>query len=380
MGETLRLEKTSHLNDAELRRFFEQFSLNTVIDLRMRRPEDFFSVYRLQSDQFETLVLRESDDMLHGLASFVYRDTYFEDRVQKIAIATDLRILPSRKAILDWSQHFLPILRETIKTQGVSSVFSVINSYDTAAFNAFVRPRQMKRAMPRYHLYRKFQLVSLHGKFPWAPSPLSGLRIRRGEEKWRGAILEYLCRRAPYRAFASVWDEESFDSKIRRFPGFKMEDFWIAFDSADRVVGTLAPWSPLKTQQYCPLSYGIRGNNFRQFLKFGKMLGWTRPLTKPLSRTGQEDPLKFRFLTFVSADNEDIFESLLWEAFEHLPKDEFLVYGHCLQDFRLNPPSTWVSAKLPFGLYAVLPPEMDPPSFLHPTQTLNPEIEAAYLF
>lgn len=376
----MRLEKTSLQNESELRRFFEQFSLSSVIELRMRRPDNFFAAYQLQSNEFETLVLRESDATLHGLASFVFRDTYFEDRVQKIAVATDLRILPNRKSIISWSQHFLPVLRDTMKEHGVSSVFSVINSYDTAAFNAFVRPRHMKRAMPRYHLYRKFQLVSLHGRYPWAPSPLPGLQVRRGENRWLGHIIDYIKRRAPFRAFTSAWDEKSFFAKMNRLPGFRLEDYWIAFDSADRVVGMMAPWSPLSVQEYCPLSYGLRAHNFRQFLKFGRLLGWTRPLTKPLSRTGEEAPLKFRFLTSVSAENEDVFETLLWHVYESLPRDEFLVYGHCLQDFRLNPPPSWISAQMPFGLYAVLPPECDPPNFLHPTQSLNPEIEACYFF
>lgn len=376
----MRLESATAENEAELRRFYEQFSLKSVLELQIRRPHDFFAPYRLQSDDYETLVLRESDHLLHGVASFVCRDAYFEDRVQRIALATDLRIHPSRKAILSWSQHFLPVLRETLQARGVSSVFSVINAYDVAAFNAFVRPRTIKRSMPRYHLYRQFELVTLHGRFPWAPPPVPGLRIRRGEEKWSGAILDYILRRAPFKAFCSAWDEKSFREKMARLPGFSLENFWIAFDSSEKVVGMMAPWSPLEIQEYCPLSYGLRAHNFRQFLKFGRLLGWTRPLTKPLSRTGLEAPLKFRHLTFVSVENEDIFESLLWTAFESIPRDEFLVYGHCLRDFRLNPPESWIAARLPFGLYAVVPPEMDPPAFLHPSHSLNPEIESCYYF
>ena len=376
----MKLERAGQENEAELRQFFEQFSLHSVVDLKIRRPHDFFAPYRLQSDDYETLVLRERDGSLHGVASFIYRDVFFEDRVKKIAIATDLRVQPSRKAILQWSQHFLPVLREVMQSRGVDSVQSVINTADPIAFNAFVRPRQLKRAFPRYHLYRKFGLVTLHGRLPWAPAPVKGLRIRQGETRWLGPLIEYLSRRAPYRAFCSAWDEESFFKKIGRMPGFRIEDLWIAFDSNEKVVGTMAPWSPLETQEYCPLSYSLRAHNFRQFLKFGRGLGWTRSLTKPQSRTGEEAPLKFRFLTFAQADNEDIFESLLWMTYESIPTDEFLVYAHCKTDFRMNPPKSWISAELPFALYSITPPEEPPPSFVHPTHSLNPEIEAAYFF
>lgn len=352
----MRLEHASPETEAELRAFYEQFSLKSLLELKVRRPTDFFAPYRAQSDEFETLVLRDSDESIQGMASFIYRQTLYDDHVQKIAVATDLRIPISRKAILEWSHHFLPVLRETIKTQGVQSVFSVINTNDPVAINAFVRPRTIRRPLPRYHLYRKFDMVTVHGRFPWAPPPVKTLRIRAGEARWLGPVMDYIKRRAPYRAFASVWDEKSFYDRLSRMPGFRFEDFWIAFDSSDRVVGMLAPWSPLNVQEYCPVTYGLRAHNFRQFLKFGRLFGWTRPLTKPFTRTGADNPLKFRFLTFLSVENEDIFESLLWTAFENLPSDEFLAYAHSKNDFRLNPPKTWVAASLPFGLYAVLPP------------------------
>lgn len=376
----MRLEHANTSQEAELREFYEQFSMKSLVEFKVRRPTDFFAPYRAQSENFETLVLRDKDESLQGMASFIYRETLYNDRIQKIAVATDLRIPISRKAILEWSHHFLPVLRDIIKTRGVSSVFSTINTNDPVAINAFVRPRTIKRPLPRYHLYRKFQMVTLHGRFPWAPPPVPTLRIRPGETKWIGPMIDYIKRRAPYRAFCSVWDEKSFYEKLYRLPNFKLEDFWLAFDAQDRVVGMLAPWSPLRVQEYCPVSYGLRAHNFRQFLKFGRLLGWTRPLTKPFTRTGSDLPLKFRYLTFLSVENEDIFESLLWTAFEALPKDEFLAYAHSNVDFRLNPPRSWVSAGLPFGLYAVLPPEMDPPSFLHPTQTLNPDIETCTFF
>jgi len=376
----MRLERALPEDAGDLEKFFEQFSLKSSVELKLRRQQGFFAPYERQSSEHETLLLREKDQSIHGIASFIYRETFFQDSIRKIAIATDLRILPSRKSVLRWSQYFLPVLRESMQNHGVSCVFSAINSYDTAAMNAFVRPKQMRRNLPRYHLYRKFQLVSLHGRFPGAPTPLAGLRIRRGEDRLLGPLLDYLKKRAAYRAFTSTWDEKSFFAKIARLPGFRLEDFWIAFDSSEQVVGCMAPWSPASSQEYCPLTYSLQAHNFRQFLKFGRLFRWTRPMTKPWTRTGEEAPLKFRFLTFLSVDNEDIFESLLWHAFDGIAKDEFLTYAHCNGDFRLNPPLSWVSAQMPFGLYAILPPEGETPTFLHPTQTLNPEIEACYFF
>jgi hypothetical protein len=102
----------------------------------------------------------------------------------------------------------------------------------------------------------------------------------------------------------------------------------------------------------------------------------TRRLAKPVASTGIESKLQFRYLTNVFADNEDVFESLLYSAYDHLTPQEFLVYAHTEQDYRLLPPLSWVSASLPYALYAVAPPEKEMPDFLHPSISLNPEIEA----
>ena len=82
-----------------------------------------------------------------------------------------------------------------------------------------------------------------------------------------------------------------------------------------------------------------------------------------------------RMLSCIHADNEDVFESLLFSAYNDCADDEFLVYSHCDQDYRLRPPENWISSVTPYALYSVLPPDAEVPNYLHPSQVLNPEIE-----
>ena len=234
----------------------------------------------------------------------------------------------------------------------------------------------MKRPMPRYFLYRKFRMVTLHGRYPWAKAPLPSIKIRQGSPAHADALAAYIIRRSQFRPFASVWDVPSFEKKMERLTGLKLEDFFIAFDSDENVIGCVAPWSPSGIQDFIPLSYSLRGHNFRQFLKFLWLFGLTHRLAKPVASTGEESKLQFRYLTHVFADNEDVFESLLFSAFEHLTSQEFLIYAHVEQDYRLLPPLSWISASLPFALYAVSLPEREMPRFLDPSISLNPEIEA----
>ncbi len=374
------LKIATEADNHELIEFFKDFPLRGLIDLKVDRHQDFFSNYRIQSDKHTTYTLRNKEGELNAAATIMIRNAWNEDQVCRIASAADLRVRNSRSAILQWSQHFLPVLKKETEENGVSSIFSYINLSDPTALNTFIRPRNMKRAMPRYYLYRRFRMVSLHGRFPWAKKPLPSLQIRQGHSSNVDALANYIIRRSRFRPFASVWDQSSFENKLARLSGLKLSDFFIAMDADDNVVGCLAPWSPAGIQDLIPLSYSLRAHNFRQFLKFLWMFRMTRRLAKPVASTGVESKLQFRFLTNVFADNEDVFESLLYSAYEYLTPQEFLVYAHTDQDYRLLPPLSWISASLPYALYSVTPPEREMPSFLHPSISFNPEIEAHTVF
>jgi hypothetical protein len=372
----MKLEIAGPQDNPELISFFKEFTSKGVIDLKTDRNKDFFANYAVQSDRYKSYILKDQENKINAAASFVIRDASYDGHPIRIATATDLRVRQNRRATLEWSHHFLPVLQKETEENNLSYVFSAINLSDTTILNTFIRPRNMKRAMPRYYMYRKFNMVSLHGRYPWAKKPLPSIQIRQGNPANVDALAAYIIRRSQYRPFSSVWDIPSFEKKIERLAGLKLSDFWVALDSDDNVIGCLAPWSPAGIQDFIPLSYSLRAHNFRQFLKFFWLLGMTRRLAKPLVSTGLESKLQFRYLTNVFADNEDVWESLLYAAFENVTPQEFLLYAHTEQDYRLLPPQAWISASLPYALYVVTPPEKEMPAFLHPSISLNPEIEA----
>lgn len=372
----MKLELATASDSPALVELFKEFPMKGLVELKVDRLQDFFGPYKIQADQWKTYILRDEKAEIHGSASIVFRDTCFDKKLTRIATASDLRVKPHRRAILEWAHHFLPVINKEIEENQVSSIFSYMNLSDPTALNTFVRPRAMRRAMPRYYLYRKFNLVSLHGRYPWASQPVRTVKIRRGCSATFDSLLEYIIRRSQYRPFASVWDEASFKAKMNRLRGQKLEDFIIAFDSLDNVVGCLAPWTGSDIQDYIPMSYSLVGHNFRQYLKFLWLFGITRRLTKPVVSTGLEQKLQFSYLTNVFADNEDVFESLVHTAYDDVGPNNFLLYAHTEQDYRLLPPPSWIGATYPYALYSVVPPEKPMPDFLHPSISLNPEIEA----
>lgn len=375
----MRLDVATKKDNADLLKFFAQFPQKGLIELRPDRHQNFFGQYAIQSNQYKTYLLRDDDNEIQGMASFIFRDCFSNGKHERIAYAADLRVSHNRRALLEWAKHFIPVMEEVMKEQNIQSIFSAINLNDQTAINTFVRPRVMKRAMPRYFLYRKFNLVSLHGQFWNADTPLPHLRIESGSDQNSDALINYVIKSSSHRPFASVWDQDSFLEKLGRLQGMKLSDFLVAKDFHGNVVGCLAPWSAAGVQDLIPLSYSLLGHNFRQALKFFWLLGLSRRLTKPVASTGEEEPLHFRYLSNIHADNEDIFESLLWTAFKNAQKNEFLVYAHSEQDYRMLPPTTWISASMPYALYAVVGLDQSTPAFLHPSISQNPEIEACFL-
>lgn len=355
--------------------FYKSFVTQGHVHLKVDRNKDFFAPYSIQSDQYLTYQLKGDENKLEGMASFVVRDVLLDEKVRPVAFGRDLRISSNRRAVLEWSQHFLPVMKEVFHTFNCNHLFSVLSMGEVQALNAFVRPRTMKRPLPHYYLFRRFNMVSVHGHLPWAKNPLPHLRLRRGSEQSVDALIYYISQKSRTRELSTVWDAQSFSEKLERWKGLKLEDFIIAFDKNENVVGCVAPWSAEGMQDFIPMEYSLRAHNFRQFLKFGKMLGWTRTLRKPYSRLPIDAGLSFKYLNFLLADNADIFESLLWRAYEDADDSEFLVYNQTRSDFIYRRPLQWISAKMPFGVYYLSLPDQEPPKFLHPSNEKSVEIE-----
>ncbi len=376
----LRIAAREH--NADLIEFYKSFRLDGPVEIKVDRCQDFFEPYRIQSDYHLTYILNEpskKDFKIEGTASFVIRDALIKGQPVPVAFGRDLRISSNRHAVMNWSRHFLPVLEEVTKAYGCQYVFTVLNMGDVQALNAFVHSRSLKRAMPRYFMFRRLNLVSVHGRWPWASNPLPHVRIERAQPKYYDALQFYIIQKSFSRELATVWNSQSFSAKLERWRKLSLNDFIIAIDKNDNIVGCTVPWSSEGIQEFVPLSYNLRAHNFRQFLKFGRLAGMSRPLTKPVTRLKSEQSLNFNYLCFLHADNEDIFESLLWSAYNQSNKKSFLVYSQVEGELIYRRPLSWITAKLPYAIYLILPPDQEPPDFVGPSNDSPCEMEPFYI-
>lgn len=375
----MRLEVASEKDNFELCEFFASLTQPGAVEIKVLRHPDFFGVYKTQSQEFKTFCLRDNQNELQAVASFVFKKVWLNGSVVKIATASDLRLRHSRDVIVSWSKQFLPVMKSVMQEHEVSYIFSNINISDPFFMSTFVRPRTVKRPMPRYFQYRKFNLVSLHGKYPLAAKKLDSIKVERASENNLEELALYIKKRNQYRPFSSIWDVQSLKDRLDRLPGMKLDDLIFARSGSGSIIGCVGYWNPLAVQSMVPLSYSLRAHNFRQMLKALWLLGCTRRLTKPVVSTGIERPFEFQHLFNLHADNEDVFERLLEEVFVSISKREFLLYTHCENDYRLRPPPSWVSSQIPFAWYTVVGPDQEMPDFLNPSITLNPEVESMWI-
>ncbi|RME15187.1 MAG: hypothetical protein D6797_07130 [Bdellovibrio sp.] len=355
-------------DSSKLTEYFASTSLPGPVEIRIRRQKNFFAQYELQSDDYVTFFLEdEQTQEVKGLASLVFRKGWIQGQETTIGFGTDLRISSSRKAILQWSQLFLPAFEKELEKRNCKYVFSILGKQQRQAYNTFIRPRSRKRQLPRYYLYKRFHVVGLHGLFPFAPPPLPHIEVRPVQKEEHEKLLHYLLVMKHKKHFFFENSIEDILNQIHRWPGLKLDQFIVAIDPDKNIIGCVCPWSPHYTQIIEPVSYGPLAQRLYETLQFLSILRIGRRLPKV------HEPFYFKHLTHLYANNPDIFYSLLYFTFKQATTSkEFLVYPQFAGDLIALPPRPFISSKIQAGLYSILPPNMAPPHFLMPTPFLEP--------
>lgn len=177
-------------------------------------------------------------------------------------------------------------------------------------------------------------------------------------------LARYLQQATAERSLRFHYDEAMITERLARWPGAKLEDFLIALDPQGNIVGCVFPWSSEKVCRYVPVDYHGLAETVRQLVMAGRFLG----LTRPLPASGR--PYDFKYLTMLNVKNPEVFYALLWHAYERNSRS-FLVYPYFLDHLITLPPRWFIHSEMPFGIYTLLPPGEQLPTYLHP-QPLKP--------
>lgn len=354
-------------NDSDrIKNFYGDTVESEYLSYRNHRTGSFFEPYKKYSSDFVTYILVDDEETVHAVATLLFREGYLNGEKQIIGYATDLKVSSNRKAILSWSNHFLPVLLQEREKRKCKYVFTVVTHAHKQAYNAFIRPRSPKRKLPRYHLFRRFQAVSLHGLLPFVREPLESIETGHAIEQDKEALTSYILKQTKKLPYHISENQEEFWSEPNQLFGQNLSDFIIAQDTKKNIVGCTLPWSGSNHQDVLIDQFEGQGHSLYNGLKFLSYLG----MAKALPSAGSK--LNYKFLTHFYFDNPDIFTALLRKAWESCDKNEFLSFCHFKDNFRTRLPKSYIKSKLSCGLYCLLAPEDSIPDFLKLAQIGEP--------
>lgn len=369
----MKLSKATAHDDEDLKAFFSEQVIQGAYDYRLERPNSFFDQYKLSTDDYVTFVLRDGANVVRAMASILFKKAYVNSQEQTIGYVTDLRVSKSRKATLSWTKEFVPALLEEREKRGCQFVFSELEQYENIAYNTLLRRRNRSTRMPRYHLFRKFFLIAIFGRSVFSQPPLEGIRIDYGRTEDADIITRYLQEKSVRRPLRYNFSTEELERRCRTWPNFSLQNFIIARNYQDKVIGVMAPWNNRDVQRVIPHKYKDKSFQYYSTSNTLAPLGMTRPFSKI------GEPLSLKHITHCAFDNADIFYSLLNRAYEDCQNKEILVYPNYFGDFAGRPPLTFSHLKIPYGFYTVLDNEIKLPQFLHPNPfEPSPDFEFVY--
>lgn len=368
----MQLVRATDKDSKRLSEFFARSRLPGVVDIQFQRRHNFFNQYRIQSDDFATYML-VNDDRIEAMVSVVFKPAYLNGHKELIGWATDLRVSSSRKAILNWSRRFFPVLLHERNRRNCKFLFSLLLEQQRQAHNALIRPRRPKRMLPRYFFFRQLRVVTLHGLLPFVRKPLSGIHLRYATSRDFSRLVEYIVKKRQNLPLHYSIETDDIRADIERWHGLGVKDFILAIDSDKNIIGCVAPWSSRHIQHIHLDNLSPHAKNVDNSLYLLSFLNITHPLTI------KNEALKFRYLTHLFADNHDIFYSLLYHAWQVSRAREALVYAHFQNNLLTQPPMAFIHSNMPAVLYCVLDANEDMPPFLKP-RLLNepPELELAF--
>lgn len=346
------LKEATPEDSQRLSEFFTSIPTLGEIDIKIQREQHFFSFYQRVGLPFKSYVIKDGDEVV-GTATFLFRSLNFQNRTLKLAQACDLRISSNRKVIMSWLKFFHPILEQLRAEEKCDGFITSINQTETQAMNAFIRPKLKRAHQPQYSLARSYNLVSIHGFFPFRNPPNRNIRVRPYNADDKAQLVDYLLTNCKKTDFVPHELVENPAEYIDRSLLYSWSQFLLAFDSQNKLIGCVQPISSSLLQDYLPQDYSPQSHNLRQFLKVAQFLGFGRRLTRPFSRSQKQEALNFRLLHFLSASHPEVFNALIRACYKTSLQNEFLMYAYEISDYKKRPPKGSIYSKTPYGLYSI---------------------------
>lgn len=337
-------------DNAALSALFSGVAMQGDLVLSTLREPDFFALYRMQGGSAETWVLDGADGGLDGAGAILLRQGFLDGEPGVVGYLGDLRIRFSGRRTLALPIAFGDIFDEAMERTGCRACLTAVLASNTAAIRALVERRPRRAQQPYYHLLRRFDAVSVPFTLPRLPAH-SAFTVKRAREEDLAAIKDMLARDHARRPFGYRFDEGELEHRLARWPGYRLEDTFLAYDKAGQLVGVTTAWDACEVKRYRVDGYNGALRAMRRVYNGAAALGRFTPLPAP------GNALRYFYLcnTSILDDDPAILRALLdsiYRAYRGRGYHFFMLYLD--EDDPLRPALRgFFSRGLRFHLYAV---------------------------
>ncbi|HJK89359.1 MAG TPA: hypothetical protein RMH85_31135 [Polyangiaceae bacterium LLY-WYZ-15_(1-7)] len=303
------------LETERLADLFAAVSMDGDLRLSVERHPDYFALYDLEHDPEEQHVRAfEKDGEVEGVAAFLARDALLGGERVRTAYMSDLRFSDALRGGKVLGKVFAPEMRLAREATGAELFYTVVFDGNGAAQKALVKRDPRWPDKPLYRPLRRFDITSVLLAHPPLPRLRRPYRVTRARAEDMDEVLAFLQRDQRGRPFGYVLDEGRFERRLRDWPRFGAESFYLARDGQGRLAGVTATWDAFDVKRYRVRAYrGAMKRIRRAWDLAAPLLGGTK-----LPAPGEL--LRYAYLTHLCVPSEDpaVLAALLDAAYADL--------------------------------------------------------------
>ncbi len=296
-------------DSAALCELLRRVHLRAALDLTQERDPDFFRLLDMHQGDREVLIAEGKDGRPSGLGSMAVRPGWVFGERTMVGYLGDLRILPGSRTAAVMPRAYRLLLERARDRFGAELFYTVIFDDNQAARSALVtRKGRRREEQPIYSVMTPFSMTNVQFTLPKGrPSR----KITSATDRDLDELVSFLSARSKTRLMGDALDGERLRGRFESWPGFSLESFLLARDSAGRIAGCVAPFDTAPFKRTRVLGYHRHMRWVRLFFDLGAKVLRYPQLPAP------GETFRFLFLSHLEIEGDDpaILRDLLLEAY-----------------------------------------------------------------
>ncbi len=246
--DTWLLRLATEKDNERLCELFRQVDMAANLNLAEERDPDFFALHTIQTTSLQkaqsyTKIYEDISDPLNpyifGCGTVVVRDAWLDGKKCRVGYACDLRIEPAYRQGRIFPIGFQKFFDYVTEKESLAAMYFAILSDNKQARNAFFSDKTYRQNQPLVKQMTAYDMVSIQLVGPVA-KPL--LPVRRATEHDINEISNFIANKQQRRQFGFVFDKQLLLDRLRLWPNFSINDFFLAHNQRGQLVGCTAPW------------------------------------------------------------------------------------------------------------------------------------------